>query len=207
MTTPNEPAPGATAQPETAPGAPPPTPPAPGAPAGPVDINTLPAQVQDYIKQLRDEAGSSRTRAKASAAEQARAEVLQQISRAIGLTEDVTDPEVLGEQLAATQLAEAGARLELDVFRTAVRLGVDADRLLDSRRFAEEVDALPAENFDQHLQTLITTWATRDPSLRAGGAAATPGRPVEALRSGALPAGEPATVDPNEWMRRRASRS
>lgn len=198
----NETAPGAP-QNET-PGVPNPTNPVASAdPAAddPVDVSSLPANVQNLINGLRREAASARTKAKQAAAEQARAELMQQISQALGLSEPAADPEQLSEQLASTQLAEAAARTELDIFRTATRLGADAERLLDSRRFVQEVNDLPDEGFQQALEELIRKRLDVDPTLRVGAPPATT-RPVETLRSGSAPAGGDVPIDPDTWLRR-----
>lgn len=207
-----DPAPGAPTN-EPAPGAPAPTnSPAPGAsavdPDAPVDIDKLPANVQNMIKGLRSEAANARTSAKSKAADQARTELMQQVSQALGLSEPAADPQQLSDQLASTQLAEAEARVELVVFRTAQRLGADADRLLDSRAFVEQVNDLPDEQFDTKLQELIRSRLESDPSLRSGGGGAptTGSRPVEALRSGGAPAAGDTPADMNEWMRGRTGR-
>jgi hypothetical protein len=57
-------------------------------------------------------------------------------------------------------LADAeSARVELRVWRTAAKLGADPERLLDSRRFADAVNDLPDEDFDNQLEALIKKWA------------------------------------------------
>lgn len=213
MTQPNEPAPGAPAPTNSDP--------APGAPGGsaapaapepndPVDVASLPPNVQHLIGQLRQEAGSSRTKAKATAAEQARGEIMQQISEALGLTEPAADPQELTDQLASTQLAEAAARAELDVYRTAVRLGADADRLLDSRQFVEQINDLPDEKFGEHLEALVQRRLKADPSLRQGAGGGSPAdgqRPQERLTPVPLEGdakGAGDRTDMNAWMRSRA---
>lgn len=192
--------------------------PAPGAPARgdgaaavdpmtPVDVESLPANVQNLITSLRQEAGAARNRAKANAAEQARSEVMQQVSQALGLTEPAADPQQLTEQLASTRLAEAEARAELQVTRTALRLGADAERLLDSRAFIEQVNGLSEERFDAELERLIRQRLDADPQMRVGGGSVANGRrPVEALQSGSAPAGGSAPADMDEWMRGRVAR-
>jgi hypothetical protein len=207
VTQPAEPTPGAAAQPAPAPGAPAPTTPSGQDPNEPVDVAALPANVQHLITSLRNEASASRTSAKTRAAEHARAEILSQIGSALGLGEDATpDPARLAEQLQQTRTDAASARLELDVYRTAHRLGADADRLLDSRRFAEEVDQLdPDKPFGPQIEALIKQWVERDSCLRQQ-PPPDPYRPVESLKPGALPAGETGQFDMNEFMRRHSAR-
>ncbi len=208
MTSPT-PAPGAPTDPApTAPTSAPATTPTAGPdPNAPVDVASLPANVQQLISKLRGEAGAARTQAKTKAAEDARAELMQQISTALGLQEAPADPAILADQLASTRLAEASTRLEYNVFRTALDMVglAGAKRLLDSRSFADAVDELPDEDFDDALKALIEKRATEDPALSAGGAAAPAGRrPVENLRSGALPASDSGAFDPDSWIRRQA---
>jgi hypothetical protein len=144
-------------------------------------------------------AKENRTRA----AETVRTEVLSQISQALGLADTPDDPQALAEQLSAAQEAVADAQLEYDVFKRAVAAGVDANRLLDSLSFRKAVDDLPDDGFEEALDKLIAQWADRDPSLRAGRPAVST-RPVENLRSGALPASDQAPVDADAWIRRMA---
>lgn len=171
-------------------------------PNEPVDVASLPPNVQNLISGLRKEAAGSRSSAKAKAAEEARTELMQQISQALGLTDTPNDPAVLTEQLTAAQAAAADAQLESTVFRRAYSLGVNGDRLLDSLTFRQAVDDLPDEGFEEALAALINQWADKDPSLRTNGAQPTAGRrPVENLRSGALPASQTEAVDANQWLR------
>ncbi len=140
---------------------------------------------------------------RAKASETVRTEVLQQISQALGLTEAPADPKALADQLSTTQQAVADARLELDVYRRATGMGVNAAKLLDSMSFRSAVDELPDEGFDAALEKLITQWADKDPSLRASGASAGR-RPVENLRSAALPEAQPTAIDVDAWIRNQA---
>lgn len=142
---------------------------------------------------------------RAKAAETVRTEVLQQISQALGLTDQPADPKALADELTAAKEAAADAQLEATVFRRAYNLGVNGDRLLDSLSFRQAVDDLPDEGFDQALEQLINQWADKDPSLRLGGRPnVSTGRPVENLRSGALPASDQAPLDVDAWIRRQA---
>jgi hypothetical protein len=194
--------------PTPAPGAPaadePTTTPAGPDPNEPVDVASLPPNVQKLITDLRKEVGASRTNAKAKAAEEARSQLLTQISQALGLEDTPNDPAVLTEQLAAAQEAVADAQLENHVFRRAYSLGVNGDRLLDSLTFRKAVDDLPDDGFEEALDKLISEWADREPSLRLGGRPNLSTRPVENLRSGALPASDQAPVDADAWIRRMA---
>lgn len=145
-------------------------------------VDSLPDPVAKVIRDAREEAGKSRTVAKQNAAEEARRELLASISKAVGL--DAGDkpptPEELTQQLTQSQTERtvaqedaAAARIELHVYKTAARLGADADALLDSRAFCDTIDALdPAdpEAFNASVQQAIEAALHRNPSLRSRGA-------------------------------------
>jgi len=180
---PVEPTPGAPAEP---------APPEPGAPApepnDPVDVDSLPANVKHLITKLRTENGDNRSKAKAAAAaaEQARTDAMQEFAQKLGLAPETTpDPEALAQQLTQSQVDAASARLELDVWRRITRLGGDPEQLLDSRRFADAIDALEDEDFGTAADAVITDWLTKHPAMRP--ATARPGRPVESLTPGSMP--------------------
>ena len=162
MSQPIEAEPGAAAETDPAPTAP--TQPTSPGPNDPVDISSLPANVQKLITGLRTENASSRTKAKTTAAEEARTAVLKQIGEALGITDGTPDPAKLTEQLTRSQEDAVTAQIELQVLRTASRLGANADRLLDSLSFRDKVDALdPAGDFGQQLQDLITAEVASNP--------------------------------------------
>ncbi|MGW8988714.1 hypothetical protein ACWGRF_02065 [Streptomyces zhihengii] len=180
----NEPDPNAAPTPP-APGTPPtPTPPAvPPTPAPPAgghgeDINSLPAWAQKALTDARAEAGKSRTVAKQNAADQARAELVEQFAQVLGIgTEKPPTADELAAQLrdttARSDAAEeraAAAAIELHVYRTAARLGADAEALLDSRAFCDAVDDLDPSDpaaFNTAVQAAIETALTNNPRLRA----------------------------------------
>lgn len=198
MTQPPEPAPGAPTEPATEPPAdPPPTDPGQD-PNAPVDIDSLPVNVQQLIKKTRGEAAAARTGAKEKAAAEAREQLLGQIAEALGMKEAPPDAATLAAQLEHADTAANSALLELDVYRTALRLGADAERLLDSMAFRTAVDALEdGDGFDAALKALIGQRLEADPGLRIGGPPpATPSRqPVTALRPGTLPNAPEPTLD------------
>jgi hypothetical protein len=160
----------------------PPEPPA----AGPWDgfqwdgkVDSLPADVAKVIREAREEAGKARTTAKENAATQARQELLATLSKAVGLDTDKppTAEELTRQLTTATsertvaQEDAAAARIELHVFRTATRLGADAEALLDSRAFCDAIDAIDAEDpqkFNEQVETAINNALSANPQLRAG---------------------------------------
>ncbi|MFE2019881.1 hypothetical protein ACFW9O_17780 [Streptomyces sp. NPDC059499] len=147
---------------------------------GELDLSTLDPRVQKMIADLRGEAGKARTVAKQNAAAEARQELAQDIGKALGLVQDdkATTPEELTQQLRESQqhLGSAqeqavAAQMELHVYRTAHRLGADADALLDSRSFCDEIDSIdPGDDpkaFNAAVEKAIRGAIQRTPSLRA----------------------------------------
>ena len=147
------------------------------------DESALPPWAQKALRDARAEAGKSRTQAKANAANEARQQLAQDIGKALGLFDDDADepptPEQLTEQLRESrgQLTSAqeqavAAAIELSVYRTAAGLGANADRLLDSRAFCDEIDSIDVDPADREafataVKERITAALDRDPSLRA----------------------------------------
>lgn len=148
------------------------------------DISKLPAFAQKIIRDLRGENASHRTKArdaegKVTEAETKHKATLDAIAKAAGLKEEdgPPDPAKLAAQLEqaqgtteAARLAEASARIELQVYRTAQRLGADAERLLDSRSFCDTIDALDPKDdadFATQVEAKIGEYLEAHPTLRA----------------------------------------
>lgn len=134
-----------------------------------------PAAAKAEIERLRRENASSRTNAKATAAEEARKELAQTIGKALGLVEDApVDPAALTEQVAKSQAAARQAQLELAVFHSAS----DADTakaLLDSRSFLAEVaDIDPSDR--EAIAAAIGKAVNENPALGKRRPAPTPGQ-------------------------------
>lgn len=185
--TPPAAAPGAPPAAETAPAAVPTPPAAPAAtpsPAKPSLEDTL-APLDDEARKFvmgevtkaRQEAASSRTTAKKTAADEARAELAQQIGKALGLVEDeATDPAKLTEQLTAQTAQARQAQVELAVYRAA---GTEFDpaALLDSRSFAASLkDVDPSDH--AAVLAAINTAAAANPGFKVGPQRRLPGPPV-----------------------------
>ena len=110
-----------------------------------------PEQLRKMIKDLRKEAAKDRVAGKEKAADEARRAVLDEISKALGLSKSDEAPELTVEQLTA-ELAESKAAghasaLELAVYKAAGDLA-DPARLLDSQSFhaaVKDVDLADAE--------------------------------------------------------------
>jgi hypothetical protein len=148
------------------------------------DVASLPEWAQKAITDLRAEAGKARTVAKQNAAQEARQQLAQDIGKTLGLVKDddkATTPEELTQQLrdshergnAAEERAVAAA-LELHVYRTAHRLGADADALLDSRAFCDQIDNIEVSDepgaFNAAVEKAVQEAIQRSPNLRARGA-------------------------------------
>ena len=110
-----------------------------------------PEQLRKIIKDLRKEAAKDRVAGKEKAADEARRAVLDEISKALGLSKSDEAPELTVEQLTA-ELAESKAAgrasaLELAIYKAAGDLA-DPARLLDSQSFhaaVKDVDLADAE--------------------------------------------------------------
>ena len=97
-----------------------------------------PEQLRKMVKDLRKEAAKDRVAGKEKAAEEARRAVLDEISKALGLSKSDEAPELTAEQLTAklteSKAAERASALELAVYKAAGDLA-DPARLLDSQSF------------------------------------------------------------------------
>ena len=97
-----------------------------------------PEQLRKMVKDLRKEAAKDRVAGKEKAADEARRAVLDEISKALGLSKSDEAPELTAEQLTAklteSKAAERASALELAVYKAAGDLA-DPARLLDSQSF------------------------------------------------------------------------
>jgi hypothetical protein len=163
------------------------------------DAATRIARLEAELADARREAGKQRTTAKQRAAEEARAELAQQIGKALGLVTDDTppDPDQLAQQLAAEQAKARQTAVELAVFRTAPAAGADPDALLDSRTFAESVAQLDPTD-TAAIKTAIEAAVAANPRLAAQQQA--PQQPAGPARSGAeFTGGGGAEVTPAQF--------
>lgn len=118
-----------------------------------------PEQLRKMIKDLRKEAAKDRVAGKEKAADEARRAVLDEISKALGLSKSDEAPELTVEQLTAdlTESKAAGraSALELAVYKAAGDLA-DPARLLDSQSFhtaLKDVDLTDAEAVKNAIAT------------------------------------------------------
>lgn len=124
-----------------------------------------PEQLRKMIKDLRKEAAKDRVAGKEKAADEARRAVLDEISKALGLSKSDEAPELTAEQLTAklteSKAAERASALELAVYKAAGDLA-DPARLLDSQSFhtaLKDVDLADAEA----VKNAITAFAKDHP--------------------------------------------
>lgn len=124
-----------------------------------------PEQLRRMIKDLRKEAAKDRVAGKEKAADEARRAVLDEISKALGLSKSDEAPELTVEQLTAeldeSKAAGHASALELAVYKAAGDLA-DPARLLDSQSFhtaLKDVDLADAEA----VKNAITTFTKEHP--------------------------------------------
>ncbi|WP_406188385.1 hypothetical protein [[Kitasatospora] papulosa] len=151
-------------------------------------------RLETELAAARAEAGKSRVTAKQRAADEARTELTQQL---LG----ILDPSKTGQQATPEQLTQQvtdlsgdlkAARVELAAYRTAGREGANAERLLNSRAFADKLAALDPtdDQFAAQLKQAIADEVATDPGLYAAA-------PQGAQRSGAEFNGPPAERQPD----------
>ena len=101
-----------------------------------------PEQLRKMVKDLRKEAAKDRVAGKEKAADEARRAVLDEISKALGLSKSDEAPELTAEQLTAklteSKAAERASALELAVYKAAGDLA-DPDRLLASKNLQDAI--------------------------------------------------------------------
>lgn len=134
-------------------------------------IEDLPPWAQRLIATTRREAAGARTSAKATAADEARNEILQKLGRALGFTQDETpDPERLAKDLQERDGKLREATVQLAVLRAAGRAGGDPDALLDSRSFLASLHGLDpaAEGFAGQVEAAIAQAVRDNPRLGIG---------------------------------------
>lgn len=165
------------------------------------NVDSLPAPVAKVIRDARKDSASARTTAKATAAQDARNELVSQFAEVLGIGkgegETPPDPKALTEHLQRAQSENVQTQLELRVYKAAGKVGVgaaDVEKLLDSRAFSEEIDNLDVSNlaeFDAAVTELIKGRMANQP--QAAGPT-TQRVPVEHLRPGGLPSPPPQTL-------------
>jgi len=136
-----------------------------------------PAALKAEIARLRRENASSRTNAKATAAQEARDALVQDLGKALGLVTDgqgTPTAEQLAEQVTAAQKQAQQSAVELAVYRTAAQHGGNPAALTDSRTFLAKVATLDptAEDFTTKVIAAAQAAVTENPTLKAAPVAA-----------------------------------
>jgi hypothetical protein len=145
-------------------------------------------RLEAEVKAARAEAGKARINAKATAAEEAKAELAKTIGKALGLvTDEPIDPAKLTEQVSAATAEANRAKVELAVFHAAAGVNADATALLDSRSFmASLADIDPADK--AAVTSAIAEAIKANPAFAKPDPTPKPtGKPVTNLRPGAAP--------------------
>jgi hypothetical protein len=124
-----------------------------------------PEQLRKMVKDLRKEAAKDRVAGKEKAADEARRAVLDEISKALGLSKSDEAPELTAEQLTAklteSKAAERASALELAVYKAAGDLA-DPARLLDSQSFHAAVKDLDLTD-SEAVKNAITAFTKDHP--------------------------------------------
>ncbi len=133
---------------------------------GKTDIATLPPDVQDYIKSLRDEAAGKRVDTNKIKTE-AEAEATRKIGISLGLIKDenaAPDAAALAAQAQEAQAIATATARELAVFKHAPD-GVNVQGLLDSRSFLDSISKIDPTNAEA-LKTAIADGVKARPDLK-----------------------------------------
>ncbi|CAL9607107.1 hypothetical protein SUDANB95_05511 [Actinosynnema sp. ALI-1.44] len=136
--------------------------------------NLSQADLAKMVRDLRKEAGSARTTAKQQAADKAKADLVQQLGKALGLVKDgdgKPDVAKLTETLTSRETALREATAENAVLKLAARNGGDGDALTDSREFMARVSKLDqsADNFRSKVGDAIKKFVADNPRYAAAG--------------------------------------
>jgi hypothetical protein len=126
------------------------------------------ARLESELTAARKDAGRSRVTAKQQAADDARAQLAQEIGKALGLVPGDTppDPAQLTQQLTESQQQARQTTVELAVYRTARDAGADPDALLDSRAFAASLADIDPTDTDA-VTAAIKAAISANPKLGA----------------------------------------
>ncbi|MFC8491786.1 hypothetical protein ACFUJU_13485 [Streptomyces sp. NPDC057235] len=154
--------------------------PKPAPPKGGKSGDDPAAQVARLTKELEDarkDAGKARTEAKRQAAEEAKASLVQELGKALGLVKDddkdaaPPDPAKLTAEIERATAAHRQTATELAVFKGASKHGADPDSLTDSRAFMSKLAKLDpnADDFNKKVGEAIKTAVADNPKLKAAG--------------------------------------
>lgn len=146
----------------------------------PVDVSTLPPNVQKLIRQARDEAANNRT-AK-NQVEQEKQATLEAIAKALGISKEgeAPDPAKLAEQLADRDSKLRETLAQNAVLRNAGAAKGDPEALLDSNSFMSKLAKLdPSEDgYDGKVKEAMRDAIAKNPRLAAGTPVTAGGREI-----------------------------
>ncbi len=134
-------------------------------------------RLRKELKQANADAAKARTTAKKNAAEEAKAELVQQMGRALGLIKDdkdeAPDPAKLTAEIERATAAHRETAVELAIYRSAGKHGADPDALTDSRAFLSSIKDLDPsdEGFAKAVSAAIKAAVADNPKLKAAGQA------------------------------------
>jgi len=177
-----------------------PKPPAKKAAAG------APSRRDKELERARDQAAKARVSAK-EAGDKAKAELVQEIGKALGLVKDekdeAPDPAKLQAEIERRTTAHRETAIELAVYRGASKHGADPDALTDSRAFLTSIKGLDPEDegFAKAVQAAIKKAVEDNPKLKKAPAA--PERTSSDFNGGAGSSSEPSTIDEIRAARRK----
>lgn len=130
-------------------------------------------RLRKELKQANADAAKARTTAKKNAAEEAKAELVQQMGRALGLIKDdkdeAPDPAKLTAEIERATAAHRETAVELAIYRSAGKHGADPDALTDSRTFLSSIKDLDPsdEGFAKAVSAAIKAAVADNPKLKA----------------------------------------
>ncbi|MGW0869940.1 hypothetical protein ACWD3Z_05540 [Streptomyces sp. NPDC002740] len=158
------------------------------------------------LAKARDQAAKARVSAK-EAGDKAKAELVQEIGKALGLVKDdkdaPLDPAALKAQVESTTAAHKSTAIELAVYRGAAKAGVDPDAITDSRQFMASIKDLDPsdEGFTKAVQAAMKKAAEDNPKLKVQTA---PKRTTSDFNGGGGgPSSDPEDIDTIRAERRK----
>lgn len=141
------------------------------------DLSTLPADVRKVIEDLRAEAAKHRTDGQtAKQAADAEKQRVAAVLKALNLNPDGTDadpdPSALAAQIQEAQAVAWTNAVELSVVRSALAVGADSEKLIDSRAFIDSLDAFVdldpnSAEFKTKLADHVKAYVDKHPTFKA----------------------------------------
>ncbi|MEV8353190.1 hypothetical protein ACFVTT_34015 [Streptomyces niveus] len=165
------------------------------------------ARLRKELKDANSEAAKARTGAKKQAAEQAKAQLVQEMGRALGLIKDekdeAPDPAKLTAEIERSRTAHRETAVELAVYRGASKHGADPDALTDSRAFLSSIKDLDPgdEGFAKAVNAAIKAAVADNPKLKAAGQA--PARSSGDFSGGTGGSAKDDSIDAHREQRRK----